>query len=506
MRARPGHGRRRRRPARRLRPAGRGQARRSPSPSTPTARCVGVLTRTGRAARHALRPGGRRRRRPAHRRGRRRQRRGRRPGRGPARRRGRLPRRRHRPRPPGPDARGAARRPGALDPSVPVAAGNVVVRRGHPRADRGRRRHRQGRRRAGRDVHDPDDDRRRAGRSSPRCWSAPPRPASWAGTCGPTAACGTRATWRWRWPPGPASVMIGSWFAGTHESPGDLMHDADGRAYKVSFGMASARAVANRTSTRVGVRPGPQGALRGGHLLVADVPRPGAAGRRGPHRPDLLGRAVRRAPTPAPRTLEELHERARRRRAVGGRLPRGTAAAHLLVRRRPAAVGSCRERAGSGRSRARCRRGRRSVPGSCSTMRRKSSPCSVTPAMTASRRPPRPTRGRTIIGSWRRSFTRRHAQADHHQDERQRRDDGDGLQARRARRVTADEQHHRGDGTGGDAPEDDGRPCSARSCRARDSDAHHDGGGVGAGDEEDRRPAPSPHARHGGERVRRRGC
>jgi IMP dehydrogenase len=47
---------------------------------------------------------------------------------------------------------------------------------------------------------------------------------------------------------GASSVMIGSWFAGTHESPGDLMHDPDGHAYKVSFGMASARAVANRTA------------------------------------------------------------------------------------------------------------------------------------------------------------------------------------------------------------------------------------------------------------------
>lgn len=47
---------------------------------------------------------------------------------------------------------------------------------------------------------------------------------------------------------GASSVMIGSWFAGTHESPGDLTIDPDGRAYKVSFGMASARAVANRTS------------------------------------------------------------------------------------------------------------------------------------------------------------------------------------------------------------------------------------------------------------------
>ncbi len=46
---------------------------------------------------------------------------------------------------------------------------------------------------------------------------------------------------------GAASVMIGSWFAGTHESPGDLQRDNDGRLYKESFGMASSRAVRNRT-------------------------------------------------------------------------------------------------------------------------------------------------------------------------------------------------------------------------------------------------------------------
>jgi len=47
---------------------------------------------------------------------------------------------------------------------------------------------------------------------------------------------------------GASAVMIGSWFAGTFESPGDLHVDADGRIYKDSFGMASARAVAHRTS------------------------------------------------------------------------------------------------------------------------------------------------------------------------------------------------------------------------------------------------------------------
>lgn len=48
---------------------------------------------------------------------------------------------------------------------------------------------------------------------------------------------------------GASQVMVGSWFAGTHESPGDLLIDGEGRKYKESFGMASARAVANRTRT-----------------------------------------------------------------------------------------------------------------------------------------------------------------------------------------------------------------------------------------------------------------
>ncbi|MFM8384947.1 MAG: IMP dehydrogenase, partial [Actinomycetota bacterium] len=48
---------------------------------------------------------------------------------------------------------------------------------------------------------------------------------------------------------GASSVMIGSWFAGTYESPSDLRVDAQGRLYKESFGMASARAVAARTSS-----------------------------------------------------------------------------------------------------------------------------------------------------------------------------------------------------------------------------------------------------------------
>ena len=47
---------------------------------------------------------------------------------------------------------------------------------------------------------------------------------------------------------GAANVMIGSWFAGTYESPGDLMFDRNGEPFKESYGMASKRAVAARTA------------------------------------------------------------------------------------------------------------------------------------------------------------------------------------------------------------------------------------------------------------------
>lgn len=45
---------------------------------------------------------------------------------------------------------------------------------------------------------------------------------------------------------GAASVMIGSWFAGTIEAPGELLSDAEGRVFKESWGMASTKAVHDR--------------------------------------------------------------------------------------------------------------------------------------------------------------------------------------------------------------------------------------------------------------------
>ena len=56
---------------------------------------------------------------------------------------------------------------------------------------------------------------------------------------------------------GASNVMIGSWFAGTYESPGDLMRDREDQPYKESYGMASKRAVAARTAGDSAVRPAP---------------------------------------------------------------------------------------------------------------------------------------------------------------------------------------------------------------------------------------------------------
>ncbi len=108
---------------------------------------------------------------------------------------------------------------------------------------------------------------------------------------------------------GASSVMIGSWFAGTHESPGDLHVDSDGRAFKESFGMASARAVANRTSTETSFDRARKGLYEEGissSRMYLEADRPGVE--------DLIDQicaGVRSAATYAgARTIEELHDRA----------------------------------------------------------------------------------------------------------------------------------------------------------------------------------------------------
>ncbi len=108
---------------------------------------------------------------------------------------------------------------------------------------------------------------------------------------------------------GASAVMIGSWFAGTLESPGDLHFAPDGRAYKESFGMASARALAQRTSGEGSFERARKAlfeeGISSGRQFV-DPDRPGVE-----DLIDTIVAGVRSACTYAgAATLEQLHERA----------------------------------------------------------------------------------------------------------------------------------------------------------------------------------------------------
>lgn len=108
---------------------------------------------------------------------------------------------------------------------------------------------------------------------------------------------------------GAANVMIGSWFAGTHESPGDLHRDESGRLYKESFGMASKRAVAARTRSDDGFDRARKALFEEGistARMYLDPARPGVE-----DLVDHICAGIRSACTYAgARTLPELHERA----------------------------------------------------------------------------------------------------------------------------------------------------------------------------------------------------
>jgi IMP dehydrogenase len=108
---------------------------------------------------------------------------------------------------------------------------------------------------------------------------------------------------------GAANVMVGSWFAGTHESPGDLQVDADGRSYKLTFGMASARAVQQRNSHEDGFERARKALFEEGissARMYVDPERPGVEDLL-----DLIVAGLRSACTYAGAgDLEAFHERA----------------------------------------------------------------------------------------------------------------------------------------------------------------------------------------------------
>jgi IMP dehydrogenase len=108
---------------------------------------------------------------------------------------------------------------------------------------------------------------------------------------------------------GASSVMIGSWFAGTYESPGDAFRDADGKLYKESFGMASARAVRLRAAADSPFERARKELFEEGissSRMYLDPQRPGVEDLL-----DAITAGLRSACTYAGAvTLEELHEHA----------------------------------------------------------------------------------------------------------------------------------------------------------------------------------------------------
>ncbi len=108
---------------------------------------------------------------------------------------------------------------------------------------------------------------------------------------------------------GAGSVMIGSWFAGTYESTGEMMVDPQGRLYKESYGMASSRAVRQRTRDSSAFARARAGLFEEGissSRMYLDPRRPGVEDLL-----DFITSGVRSSCTYAgARTLEQFHERA----------------------------------------------------------------------------------------------------------------------------------------------------------------------------------------------------
>ena len=174
---------------------------------------------------------------------------------------------------------------------------------------------------------------------------------------------------------GAASVMFGSWLAGTYESAADTLRDPDGRLYKESFGMASNRAVKNRSRAESAFERARKELFEEGistSRMYLDPERPGVE--------DIIDdivAGVRSACTYAGAQHHRRAPRARgRRRAERRRLQRGHAAGYELVtRRRVAARRRSRDRR-SGRRRQEHDRPRARPRGSASSTSTPA-PCTV---------------------------------------------------------------------------------------------------------------------------------
>lgn len=196
----------------------------------------------------------------------------------------------------------------ALDPQVPVVAGNVVTRQGV------------------RDLADAGADIIKVGvgpgaMCTTRMMTGVGRPQfSAVYECADAARALGKHVWAdggVRYPrdvalalaAGASNVMIGSWFAGTFESAADAQEDADGRLYKISFGMASARAVRQRTKGEGAFERARKGLFEEGvstSRMYLDPQRPGVE--------DLMDQIVAGLRSSCAyagaRSLTEFHERA----------------------------------------------------------------------------------------------------------------------------------------------------------------------------------------------------
>jgi IMP dehydrogenase len=108
---------------------------------------------------------------------------------------------------------------------------------------------------------------------------------------------------------GASNVMFGSLLAGTYESAADAVQDTNGRIYKESFGMASNRAVRNRTRSESAVERARKELFEEGistSRMYIDPSRPGVE-----DIIDQLIAGVRSSLTySGSKTIPEFHERA----------------------------------------------------------------------------------------------------------------------------------------------------------------------------------------------------
>jgi IMP dehydrogenase len=108
---------------------------------------------------------------------------------------------------------------------------------------------------------------------------------------------------------GASRVMVGTALSGTYESPGDVKEDKDGLLYKENYGMASARAVGDRTSDLDPFERAKKGFFREGISTSRIYIREGQESV-GAILVEMITGVQSALTYAGARTLEELHERA----------------------------------------------------------------------------------------------------------------------------------------------------------------------------------------------------